>query len=158
MKRLLTGLIALTVFFAACKHSNKNSAQPPANLQTSDPSSPVSPAVAGTESAAGPVMKFDSVTHDFGKIHKGDKVTYNFIFTNVGKTPLIVSDAVASCGCTKPTKPSGPVNPGQKGQISVTFNSEAQSVGLKDKMITITANTDPRQSVVHLVGEVLEKK
>jgi hypothetical protein len=105
----------------------------------------------------GAQMKFEYVTHDFGKIQQGDKVTYKFNFANTGKSPLIIVDAVASCGCTIPTWPKAPIKPGDGGQITVVFNSLGKK-GLQDKMITITANTNPRQNVVHLVGEVLEKK
>jgi hypothetical protein len=40
--------------------------------------------------------------------------------------------------------------------ISVTFNSAGKS-GLQDKQITVTANTQPAETMVHLIGEVLKK-
>jgi hypothetical protein len=109
----------------------------------------------GTTAAASdaPVMKFETIHHDFGKIIAGDKVTYEFKFTNSGKSPLIISDAVASCGCTIPTWPKQPIKPGESAGIKVTFNS-AGKMGLQDKQITITANTNPAQNLVHLIGEV----
>ncbi|WP_419803035.1 DUF1573 domain-containing protein [Mucilaginibacter sp.] len=116
-------------------------------------------AVATTEKATTaniPVMKFDKEVYDFGKIKAGDKVSYDYAFVNTGKSPLIVTDAVASCGCTIPTKPDKPINPGEKSMIKVVFNSAGKS-GLIDKQITITANTVPAQTMVHLVGEVITK-
>ncbi|MBB5397622.1 MULTISPECIES: DUF1573 domain-containing protein [unclassified Mucilaginibacter] len=113
-------------------------------------------AVAATGNVAAtnaPVMKFEKETHDFGKIKEGEKVTYEFKFTNSGKSPLIIKDAVATCGCTKPEWPKAPIQPGQAGAIKVTFNSAAK-MGLQDKQITITANTNPAQNMVHLIGEV----
>ena len=103
----------------------------------------------------GPKFKFENDTHDFGKIKQGDKVTYKFNFANVGKSPLIISNVVATCGCTQPEWPKSPIKPGEGGQITVTYNS-AGHTGLQDKMITITANTDTAQSTLHLVGEVLK--
>lgn len=103
-----------------------------------------------------PAMKFEKVTHDFGKIKSGDKVTWQFKFTNSGKSPLIIKDAVATCGCTKPEWPTAPVQPGADGVIKVTFDS-AGKMGLQDKQITITANTNPAQNMVHLIGEVETK-
>jgi hypothetical protein len=100
-----------------------------------------------------PVMKFKDITHDFGKIKTGEKVHYEFSFINTGKSPLIVKDAVASCGCTKPEWPKEPIQPGATGLIKVTFDSAGKS-GLQDKQITITANTNPAQNMVHLIGEV----
>ena len=102
-------------------------------------------------------MKFEKETHDFGKIKTGEKVTYEFKFTNTGKSPLIIKDAVASCGCTKPEWPKTPIKPGESAAIKVTFNSLGK-MGLQDKQITITANTNPAQSLVHLIGEVTTVK
>jgi hypothetical protein len=66
---------------------------------------------------------------------------------------LIIKDAVASCGCTKPEWPNTPIKPGESAAIKVTFNSLGK-MGLQDKQITITANTNPAQNLVHLIGEV----
>jgi hypothetical protein len=104
-----------------------------------------------------PVLKFDKEIYDFGKVKDGDKVSYSYSFENTGKAPLIITDAVASCGCTIPSWPNKPINPGQKEAIKVIFNSAGKS-GLIDKQITITANTVPAQTLVHLVGEVEAKK
>jgi len=138
MKNLFLALIAAATFMVAC-NSNGNTVanNGSASLATADK----------------PVMKFEKDTHDFGKIKQGDKVTYEFKFTNTGKSPLIVKDAIASCGCTKPEWPSAPIKPGENGVIKVTFNS-AGKMGLQDKQITITANTNPAQNLVHLIGEV----
>lgn len=138
MKRLFLGLMAASVLMVACN-------------QTKSGGSVDSGTTANA--AAAPVMKFEKDTHDFGKIKSGDKVTYDFKFTNSGQSPLIITDATATCGCTKPEWPKTPVKPGESGIIHVTFNSAAK-VGLQDKMITVTANTNPAQTRVHLVGEV----
>ncbi|HTK18486.1 MAG TPA: DUF1573 domain-containing protein [Mucilaginibacter sp.] len=141
MKNLFLALIAATMFMVSC-NSNGN--------KVADNGS-------GTSAAAdGPAMKFEKETHDFGKIKQGDKVTYEFKFTNTGKSPLIIKDAIASCGCTKPEWPSAPIKPGENGAIKVTFDSRSK-MGLQDKQITITANTNPAQNLVHLIGEVTTK-
>lgn len=104
-----------------------------------------------------PVLKFEKEIYDFGKIKDGDKVSYSYAFENTGKSPLIITDAVASCGCTIPSWPNKPINPGEKSAIKVIFNSAGKS-GLIDKQITITANTAPAQTLVHLIGEVATSK
>jgi len=147
MKKLLVSVLAAGMLLSACNQAAKQA-------KTTD-STAAQPAAAVMPD--GPQMKFENVTHDFGKIQEGDKVTYKFNFANTGKSPLIITDAVASCGCTIPTWPKAPIKPGDGGQIIVTFNSFGKK-GLQDKMVTITANTNPRQNVVYLVGEVLEKK
>jgi hypothetical protein len=142
MKKMFLGLVAASVLMAC------NQAPKADNTTTA--------ATTAVNTTNAPVMKFADVTHDFGKIKQGDKTSYDFKFTNTGKSPLIVTNAVASCGCTTPEWPKEPVLPGKDGKISVTFNSAGKS-GLQDKQITITANTNPAQNVVHLIGEVLTK-
>ncbi len=138
IKKLFLGIMAVSMLMA-CNNSN----QAGSNLSASTTATP----------ADAPVMKFEKETHDFGKIKTGDKVTYEFKFTNTGKSPLIIKDAVASCGCTKPEWPNTPIKPGESAAIKVTFNSLGK-MGLQDKQITITANTNPAQNLVHLIGEV----
>jgi hypothetical protein len=140
MKKLFLSLIAASMLMVACNQSNQGG-------NTADNSTTANAADA-------PVMKFDKDIHDFGKIKSGDKVTYDFKFTNTGKSPLIITDAVATCGCTKPVWPNTPIKPGESAAINVTFNS-AGKMGLQDKMITITANTNPAQNKVHLIGEIV---
>ncbi|WP_295655496.1 DUF1573 domain-containing protein [uncultured Mucilaginibacter sp.] len=131
MKKMLFGLLAASMLMA-CHQSNKSNTQTVNTLTA---------------------IKFTEIAFDFGKIKQGASVTHNFTFINSGKAPLIISDATATCGCTKPEWPKTPVNPGEQGTIKVTFNSEGKS-GLQDKMITVTANTNPADNMVHLVGEV----
>ena len=139
MKRLLLGIIALSLF-PACGGSNTT-----ANTVTG-------------ASGDAPKFKFAEDAYDFGKITTGDKVTHEYKFINDGKAPLIITDSYATCGCTKPEWPKAPVKPGESGVIKVTFDSNGKS-GLQDKQITVVANTKPEsKTVLHLVGEVLDKK
>ena len=46
-------------------------------------------------------IKFDKTTHDFGKFSENSPVvSCTFTFTNIGDAPLVIHQAVASCGCT----------------------------------------------------------
>ncbi|WP_158795967.1 DUF1573 domain-containing protein [Pedobacter sp. L105] len=106
-------------------------------------------------SADAPVMSFEQGMFNFGKIAQGDKVKHDFNFKNTGKTPLIITDATATCGCTTPDFPKQPIKPGESGIIKVVFNSTGKS-GMQDKVITITSNGNPVTSELHLIGEVKE--
>ena len=66
-------------------------------------------------------IKFDKTTHNFGSFSESNpKVTCTFTYTNVGEQPLVVNQAIASCGCTVPEYTKTPVQPGEKGEIKVT--------------------------------------
>ena len=70
-----------------------------------------------------PVITFEKTEHDFGKINEGDgRVTTIFTFKNEGMSALVLSNVKASCGCTTPNWPKEPINPGETGQITVTYN------------------------------------
>ena len=101
-------------------------------------------------------MTFDDTDYEFGTIKEGAIVKHVYRFTNTGKVPLIISDARSTCGCTVPKWPKKPIEPGQKSEISVRFDSK----GKKDrqvKPITITANTYPNQTVLYIKGTVIPK-
>ena len=162
MIKQFTAAICLVATLAACNQSNV-AGQAKTDTLLTRPNKPMAAtAQDGTNTANAntvtnsdaPAMKFENDVHDFGKIKEGDKVTYEFQFVNTGKSPLIITDATATCGCTKPEYNPAPVKPGDKGAIKVTFNSAGKN-GMQDKMITITANTTPEQTMVHLTGEVL---
>ena len=143
IKKISAGLY-LAIVLAACNQANTQT------KVTGD--SPKAVTKIDAANAAG--MKFESDVHDFGKIKEGDKVTYEYKYVNSGKSPLIISDAYATCGCTTPEIAKEPVQPGASSTVKVTFNSAGKS-GLQDKLITIVANTVPAETRLHLTGEVL---
>lgn len=92
-------------------------------------------------------IHFAEPVHDFGTIQSGEKVSHNFVLTNSGNEPLVITNAKGSCGCTVPKYPTDPIQPGQTGEIEVTFNSEGKH-GAQTKTVTLTANTEPSQTVI----------
>jgi hypothetical protein len=100
-----------------------------------------------------PKFQFKEETHDFGKIIQGEKVIYPFIFENTGKSDLLISNATASCGCTVADYPKKPLHPGEKGKITISFNTEGKN-GVQAKTITLIANTQPNTKVLTIKAEV----
>lgn len=98
-------------------------------------------------------FKFVEETHDFGKIPQGKPVTYEFKFTNVGDSPIIISNVEASCGCTVPKYSSTPVKKGETGVITATFNAAA--VGAFNKVITVKSNAKTPVKYLYIKGEVV---
>lgn len=102
-------------------------------------------------------IKFEEMQHDFGDMNKGDVVKYSFKFRNTGSNPLVISNAHGSCGCTIPSYPKEPVPPGGESTIEVQFNSAGKE-GLQNKSIAVTANTEPRQTVLTINANVIKKQ
>ena len=97
-------------------------------------------------------MKFEKTHHDFGVFAPDTAIlTFDFVFTNVGKEPIIIHQASASCGCTVPEYPKEPIKPGESGKIVVTYNGEGRFPGHFRKSITIRSNA--KQEIVRLYIE-----
>ena len=100
-------------------------------------------------------IQFDTNEFNFGTIKDGEVVKHTFKFTNIGKAPLIVRDAKASCGCTVPEWTKEAIAPGGTGKIDVTFNSSGKGGQKVEKKVTVYANTSPAESLLLIKGEVL---
>ncbi len=104
-----------------------------------------------------PVITFTKTEHDFGKINEVDgRVTTIFEFKNEGMAPLLLSNVRASCGCTTPKWTREPIEPGQTGQITVTYNPNGRP-GRFQKTITITSNATEATTRLYIKGEVIPK-
>lgn len=103
-------------------------------------------------------IKFDKLSHDFGTFVETDNVQKcTFTFTNDGDKPLVINQAVASCGCTIPKYTKTPVKPGEKGTISVTYNGRGRFPGHFKKMITVRTNGVPEMTRLYIEGTMKEK-
>lgn len=101
-----------------------------------------------------PRIAFEEVTHDFGKLTEGEQVEYHFRFINTGNAGLLITHAVGSCGCTVPEYPKQLIKPGESGLLKVKFDSKGKT-GTFDKKVTVTCNTEPRETVLTVTGEVI---
>lgn len=100
------------------------------------------------------VIKWDKLTHDFGKIAPNEQKQTIFRFQNVGNMPLIIKDVSTSCGCTVPEKPEKPIQPGEFGNLPVTFS---KGPGTYRKQITVVSNAVDSEKYLHITAEVVEE-
>ena len=104
-------------------------------------------------------IKFDKLTHNFGSFSENEsKLTCVFTFTNTGDQPLIINQAVASCGCTVPEYTKDPVKPGESGQIKVTYNGAGKFPGHFKKSITVRTNGKVEMTRLYIEGDMTEAK
>lgn len=101
-------------------------------------------------------MKFEHTRHNFGIFSQDTAVvSHDFVFTNVGKAPLIIHQASASCGCTVPEYTLEPIKPGEKGKITVTYNGKGRRPGVFRKSITIHNNGKQTPVRIYIEGEMI---
>lgn len=117
--------------------------------------SAANPAYADKQDA--PRIRFESTSYDLGLIKEaGGPVTHEFVFYNEGNLPLIIVEATATCGCTRPEYPKKPIMPGKKGKIKVTYNPLGRP-GAIDRSITVKTNGKPKKVTLKLLGNVKPK-
>lgn len=105
----------------------------------------------------GPTFKFESEVIDYGNIEHNGNGYREFKFKNIGKEPLIISNAATGCGCLVATFPKEPINPGASGTIKVHYATDR--VGHFEKHITVTSNDMGRPSLVlKIKGVVLPEE
>ena len=102
-------------------------------------------------------IQFKVYQHDFGNMVEGEIVSYTFDFTNTGTAPLLITSASASCGCTVPKFSKKPVQPGEKGELEVVFNSLGKE-GAQHKTIAVRANTNPPVTLLMITASVKGRK
>lgn len=140
MKKLFIIAVAgLAISLSAC-NSNKSSQE---NTQDS----------VSADSSGTATIVFESPVYDFGKATDGDKVSHDFTFTNTGTSPLIITNASASCGCTVPDYPHEPIAPGASGVIKVVFDTSGK-VGIQNKQVIIASNAATPSTELFIKGEV----
>ena len=157
MKRIIIA-ISLITLVTACKDPIKQDKDDEGRLSTDFVNNPRS--AMGTDSTAIANMSnitFTDSLFDFGTINEGEVVSHDFTFTNTGKSPLIISGADGSCGCTVADYPREPLQPGKTGTIPVKFNS-AGKPGHQEKSVTLKTNTARGTHLLFIKGEVKEKK
>lgn len=107
-----------------------------------------------TSKVEGAGMVFVSETIDYGTIPHNADGKREFVFTNNGNQPLIITNTQGSCGCTVPTTPKEPIAPGAKGIIGVKYATDR--VGPFTKTVTVSSNAAGQPTkVLTIKGTVL---
>jgi hypothetical protein len=90
---------------------------------------------------ASPAIRFQKDVFTFQPILEGESIEVTFDFSNGGEEPLVIHDAVTSCGCTTADYPSHPLKPGEKGKIKTTFKSTGH--GGDNEIRLLVKSNDP---------------
>ena len=100
-----------------------------------------------------PSIKFTEQVWDFGTIKNDRPATHEFEFINNGTGNLVIIDATAECGCTRPEWPDKPIAPGKKGKIKVSYNPVGRP-GSFEKTVTVKTNGSPKKARIKIRGTV----
>ncbi|MCH9660492.1 MAG: DUF1573 domain-containing protein [Bacteroidetes bacterium] len=100
-------------------------------------------------------FQFENKVLDYGTVAHNSDGERSFTFKNVGNAPILISRVKGSCGCTVPTKPKGPIMPGETAVIGVKYDTKRE--GAFSKSITVTSNASEQNIILKIKGKVLPK-
>lgn len=104
----------------------------------------------------GPRMRFESATHDYGRLRSDQgKVTHRWIYHNEGDQPLRIIETRPSCGCTATVVEQDEIPPGGRGALEVTFDPSGQH-GTVRKTLAVTSNDPTEPSVLLTIRAYVE--
>ena len=146
MRKAVKIVLLLAVAGLICSCQNKEGGKLSSDLVTN-------PKSAEKPSDVKPMIQFEKTEFDFGKILQGEVVSYSFHFINAGTAPLIITSVDKSCGCTTGDFPRKPIDPGQGGEIKVTYDSKGH-FGFQSRTVVVNANTVPSQTTLRVKAEV----
>lgn len=104
----------------------------------------------------GPQIKVDKDMIDYGTIQKSADGNRNFVVTNIGDKPLIITNCQGSCGCTVPKCDTAPILPGQTSVVNVHYDTER--IGPFTKTVTVASNATNTPSLTVSIKGVVEEK
>lgn len=133
MKTFFSG-ITLSIFLCARAYAAESpapSATPP--VQPKPPTPLVAPPA---QARTGGSLKWEQTTIELHPKPNDKQAIAHFKYENVSKTPVHFKSVHASCGCTTTQTQHDIVNPGEKGEITATFNIGGRT-GTQVKQVTV---------------------
>jgi len=100
------------------------------------------------QAVLGPKISYEQDYVDYGEVEYGGPRERVWKFKNTGKEPLMITNAVGSCGCTVPSFPKEPIMPGQTAEIKINYDTNRP--GPIAKTVTVTTN-EPEGSNTHVI-------
>lgn len=96
-----------------------------------------------------PRIQFEREIYNFGIAGQEREITHDFVFKNVGSSPLQIESLKTSCGCMAVLSSGDTIAPGETGIIHATFKTQRYE-GKQKKFIYVESN-DPEKPKIELV-------
>lgn len=99
--------------------------------------------------------RFSSNTENFifGQVEWKQPVTAEYVITNTGDQPLVLTEVEPDCACSVAQWTQTPIAPGEKGTLRVTF--DAKTLGRFHKSVAVYTNAVPHLVYLHFSGQVV---
>ena len=111
-------------------------------------------ALAALVQSAHAELKWEQTSVDLRPAFNDKQAVAHFKYENVGNTPVHFKSVHASCGCTTAQTQNEQVAPGQKGEITATFNIGGRT-GTQVKTVTVQTDDPERSTIVLTLKAVI---
>ena len=106
----------------------------------------------------GECIEIDKTVHNFGDILlDSGPVSCTFTVKNIGTKPLVIYNALTTCGCTKAEWTKEPIMPGKTGTISAKYTNDEGPYPF-DKTITVYFSEPKKPVILKMRGVCMEKR
>ena len=104
-----------------------------------------------------PVISFNKLHHDFGRISADRKVSYRFKALNKGTAPLQIKQVVPSCGCTYTLVGQWYLKPGESTEIEATFTPAGMRGAVRKTMQVVSDDPVNPATTLSFEAEVIQE-
>ena len=137
-------IVVIALFFLACK-ADRNQDEEKETVYQLNRSEDVNES---------PIKVLGSSTYDFGTIGSDAKIKHTFSIRNMGTEPLIITNAITTCGCTVARYPKKPVLTNRTDSVIVEFDASEGDKGFQNKVVTLTSNYSGPPTLLIIKGQV----
>jgi hypothetical protein len=102
-------------------------------------------------------LKFDKTEIELHPTPADKQAVGHFTYQNNGKTPVKFKSVKASCGCTTAQTQKDEVPPGEKGEITATFNI-GDRTGTQVKTVTVETDDPAHPSTVLTLRTIIPQQ
>lgn len=88
-------------------------------------------------------ISWDTETYQFGTVEQNIPVTAEFVLTNNGEKPIVITEVKKTCGCTVPAYDEAPIMPGESSIIKATYNAKKEGSFTKTIKVYTTLSDQP---------------
>ncbi len=119
-------------------------------ISSGDPRMPSVAAPSGPQ----PEAVIDNEDYDFGIMDSNAKGRHEFIFTNKGKGPLVLTEGDSSCKCTVMKLDESTIAPGKSTKVALEWTCNEFSGPFRQSAVIFTNDPEHRRITLTIFGQV----
>lgn len=102
-----------------------------------------------------PKMSWDKKSIDLGMVAAGEKRDLQYMLTNSGNSPMVITQILPTCGCTVAKDwDRSPLPPGESRDITLSFQAGEQTKKMEESA-TVVSNAIPSSVELSFTAQII---